>query len=291
MTDAAPGAAHIAGRPGRGECFGMAIHVSPLATVDPRAELDDDVTVGPYCVVGPHVRIGRGTRLENQVTLLGHVALGRDNHLWPGVVIGGEPQDLSYRGAPTRVVIGDGNCFREGVTVNRATEKEDGLTVVGHGNYLMACSHVAHDCKLGNQIVIANGTLLGGHVHIHDHASLSGGVGVHHYTTIGAYSFVSGLSRVLQDVPPYMLADGNPARARCINVVALKRNDFSAAAVDSISEAHRLLYRAKVGLGHAREILANHGHLTPEVEHLLEFVAHQQGGRHGRARERMRRAA
>ncbi|HVX11740.1 MAG TPA: acyl-ACP--UDP-N-acetylglucosamine O-acyltransferase [Pirellulales bacterium] len=264
--------------------------VAEHAVIDPRAEIDADVEIGPFCVIGPHARIGRGCRLENNVTIMGHVTLGEDNHLYPGVVIGGEPQDLSYRGSDTRVVIGDGNTFRECVTVNRATEKEDGVTVIGSHNYLMACTHVAHDCRLGSNIIIANGTLLGGHVHIHDHASLSGGVAVHHYTTIGSYSFVSGLSRVLHDVPPFMLVEGHPTRPRCINVVALKRNAFLPEAIRCLAEAHRLLYRARVGLDHAREILRTNAQLLPQVNELLSFVQVQQEGQHGRGRERRRAA-
>jgi len=268
----------------------MATYVAEHATVDHRAEIDDDVEIGPYCVVGPNVRIRRGTRLVNSVTVMGHVSIGQDNVLYPGVVIGGDPQDLSYRGSDTRVLIGDRNTIRESVTINRATEKEDGITSVGSDNYLMACCHVAHDCRLGDHIVIANGTLLGGHVHIHDHASISGGVGVHHYATIGSYSFVSGLSRVLHDVPPFMLVDGFPTRPRCINVVALKRHEFSREAIDCLAEAHRLLYRAKVGLEHARDILRGNDQFVPQVLSLLEFVQHQQEGKHGRARERRRAA-
>lgn len=269
----------------------MATFVDSSAVVDPRAELDDDVRIGPMCVVGPHVRIGRGTELINSVTLAGHVTIGQHNRIWPGAVIGGEPQDVSYQGSPTQVVLGDHNIIRECVTINRATEKEDGRTVVGDHNFLMACTHVAHDCKLGSWIVMANGTLLGGHVHIHDHASLSGGVAVHHYTTIGRYSFLAGLSRVLHDVPPYMLVEGHPARPRCINVVALKRNNFSAETIHNLAEAHRLLYRAKVGLDHAREILRTNNLINPNVLELLSFVESQNEGRHGRARERSRKAA
>jgi UDP-N-acetylglucosamine acyltransferase len=268
----------------------MAIHVADNAAIDPRAEIDDDVEIGPYCVIGPHCRIGRGTRLENHVTLMGRVTLGQYNHIFPNVVIGGHPQDISYRGSDTSVVIGSHNIIREGVTINRASEKEDGVTALGDHNFLMACCHVAHDCKLGNRVIIANGTLLGGHVHIHDHASLSGGVGVHHYATIGSYSFVGGLSRVLHDVPPYMLVEGSPARARCINVVALKRNQFSAETIHCLAEAHRLLFRAKVGLDHAREILRGNDQLVPHVTALLSFIQNQQEGRHGRARERRRAA-
>jgi UDP-N-acetylglucosamine acyltransferase len=268
----------------------MATIVAETASIHPRAEIDLDVEIGPYCVIGPLAKIGRGTRLENHVTIMGQVTIGQHNHLSPGVVIGGEPQDLSYRGSDTQVIIGDHNTIREGVTINRATEKEDGVTSVGSHNYFMACSHVAHDCRVGDHVILANGTLLGGHVHVHDCASLSGAVAVHHYATIGAYSFTSGLSRVLHDVPPFMLVEGQPARPRCINIVALKRNDFSPEAIDSLAEAHRLLYRAKVGLEHAREILRGHDQLTPEVNQLLAFISCQQEGRHGRARERRRAA-
>jgi UDP-N-acetylglucosamine acyltransferase len=149
---------------------------------------------------------------------------------------------------------------------------------------------VAHDCKVGSHIVMANGVLLAGHVHVHDYASLSGGVGVHHYVTIGSFSFIGGLTKVLHDVPPYMLVEGVPARPRCINIVALRRNQFGKESIDSLAEAHRLLYRAKVGLPHAREILRSHNQLSPEVLNLLGFIEGQQEGRHGRGRE-IRRAA
>ncbi len=268
----------------------MATYVPESVSIDPRAEIDDDVEIGPFCVIGPNVRIGRGTRLENHVTVSGRVTIGRFNHVHPGAVIGGPPQDVSYGGADTQVVIGDHNVIRECVTINRATEKEEGITSVGSHNFLMACCHVAHDCRLGNHIIIANGTLLGGHVHIHDHASLSGGVGVHHYATIGSYSFTSGLSRVLHDVPPFMLVEGQPARPRCINVVALKRNSFSAEVIEALAEAHRLLYRAKVGLDHTREILRGNNQLIPQVNELLSFIEVQQEGKHGRGRERRRAA-
>ena len=176
------------------------------------------------------------------------------------------------------------------MTINRGSEKEDGVTSVGSGNYLMACSHVAHDCRLGDNIVMANGSMLGGHVHVHDFASLSGAVAVHHFATIGSYSFIAGLSRVLHDVPPFMLCEGMPARPRCINIVALKRQNFSSQAINCLAEAHRLLYRAKVGLDHAREILRSNEQLLPAVNALLGFIQDQQEGRHGRRREGRRAA-
>jgi UDP-N-acetylglucosamine acyltransferase len=268
----------------------MTIEISPQAYVHPDAELDEDVVIGPFCVVGPQVRIQSGTRLVSSVTIMGHASIGADNIIYPHVVIGGEPQDISYAGSDTQVIIGNGNTIREGVTINRGSEKEDGITRIGDKNFLMACSHVAHDCKIGNHIIMANGSLLGGHVHVEDYASLSGAVAVHHYTTIGSYSFIGGLSRVLHDVPPFMLCEGAPARPRCINIVALKRHDFSPHVIDCLAEAHRLIYRAKVGLEPAREILRGNNQLVPQVNQLLAFIEGQQEGRHGRGRE-ARRAA
>jgi len=264
--------------------------IASNACVDPRAEIGPDVEIGPFCVIGPHVRIGDGTRLVNSVTLMGHVTLGRDNLIYPGTVIGAEPQDVHYTGSPTSVVIGDHNVIRECVTINRATEKEEGVTRLGDHNFLMASCHVAHDCQVGNHVIIANGTLLGGHVHVHDHASLSGLVGVHHYTTIGSYSFVGGMSGVSQDVPPYMLMEGIRCRPRCVNMVALKRKRFAPEVIAALVEAHRLIYRSKVGLERATDLLRTSNQMFPEVQHLLDFITVQKSGRHGRARERRRAA-
>ncbi len=269
----------------------MATSIAANAWIDPRAEIDEDVVVGPFCTIGAGVKIGRGTRLMNQVTMMGNVTIGTDNLIYPNVVIGAEPQDLSDQGAGTRVEIGKNNTIREGVTINRATEKEDLVTQVGDHNLFMASSHVAHDCKIGNHVVIANGTLLAGHVHVADHVSISGCCAIHHYVSIGSYSFLAGLSRALHDVPPYMLVEGIPARPRCINIVALKRNHFSRDVVDSLAAAHRLLFRTKVGVSHAKEILQSNDQITAEVQHLLSFVAGQQDGKHGRRREPLGRAA
>jgi len=269
---------------------GMPACVHASAVVERGAVLADDVRIGPCCVVSGSTVLGRGTILESHVTIMGHVVIGERNHIYPNAVIGGEPQDVSYRGTATRVVIGDRNVIREGVTINRATEKEDGVTSLGNDNFLMACSHVAHDCRIGDHCTFANGTLLGGHVRVHSRASLSGAVAVHHWATIGGWSFVAGLSRVLHDVAPFMLSEGLPARPRCVNLVALRRGGFAASSIESLVEAHRLLYRAKVGLDPAREILRSQGMLVAEVAELLDFLTLQRDGRHGRARERRRAA-
>ncbi|MEC7567179.1 MAG: acyl-ACP--UDP-N-acetylglucosamine O-acyltransferase [Planctomycetota bacterium] len=268
----------------------MTTSISELAQVDPHAVVGNEVEIGPFCFIGPHVRIGDGTHLVNNVTLTGHVTLGRNNQLFPGVVIGAEPQDLSYQGSPTQVVIGDSNIFRECVTVNRGTEKEDGITSIGNNNYFMACSHVAHDCKLGDYIVMANNSLLGGHVHVGDHVTISGSVAVHHFATIGAYGFIGGLSRVLHDTPPYTVCDGNPARPRSINVVALKRNNFPADEIRALHAGFKLIFRAKVDKQIVRDTLAGNEQLVPSVNHILNFLDNKNEGRNGRARQ-ARRAA
>ena len=265
--------------------------IHPLAAVDPQAELSAGVRIGPFCVVGPQVKIGADSILENNVTLTGRVTIGERNHIHATTVIGGTPQDLSYTDSDTQVIIGSDNVFREGATVNRGTDKEDGVTSIGDHCYFMAQAHVAHDCRVGNRVVMANGTMLGGHVHIHDDATLSGNVAVHHFTTVGSYSFVGGLSRVTMDVPPYMLCEGHPARPRCINIVALKRNDFPQLAIKGLQEAYRLIYRTKARLDDAREILRTNGRLTPQVNQLLSYLEIQQEGRNGRGRERLRKVA
>ncbi len=263
----------------------MSVQISDRATVDPRAQIAEGVVVGPYCVIGPDVAIGENTILDNNVTVVGRVTIGKNNRFHAGAVIGGEPQDVSYCGGDTAVEIGDRNVIRECVTISRASEKEDGVTRIGNDNFFMACSHIAHDCRIGDHVTIANNTLLAGHVHIRDFASLSGQVAVHQFVTIEAYSFVAGCSAVRHDVPPYMLVEGFPARPRCVNIVGLKRHDFPSQVIQALAEAHKLLFRAKVGLDNAWEILRNNGSLVPQVNHLLNFVQGQHEGLHGRSRE------
>ena len=268
----------------------MAVKVADNASVHPEAQLADDVEIGPFCCIGPQVTIGRGTRLENNVTVLGRVAIGQFNRIYPGAVIGAEPQDLSYRGSDTCVTIGDHNTIRECVTINRASEKEEGITSLGDHNFLMACSHVAHDCRLGDYIVLANGVLLGGHVRVDDRVTISGAAAVHHFATIGRYSFIGGMSRVTQDVPPYVLAEGNPARPRCVNKVGLERNSFPREIIAGLYAAFKLVYISKLGLDSAREALRESRQMYPAVNHFLGSIQLLHEGRHGRARDRRRAA-
>jgi len=266
----------------------MATLVADTACIDPRAELDDDVEIGPYCIIGPDVKIGRGSRLIAHVCIHGLSTLGERNIIHPFAVIGGEPQDVSFRGSPTRVVVGDLNVIREGVTIHRGSEKEQGVTRIGSNNLLMVNVHVAHDCVLDDKVIIANNTILGGHGHVESYVTISGGVGIHPFVTIGSYSYVGALSRIYHDAPPFMMIDGNPSKVRCINVIGLRRHGINAEAIAALHEAHRLIYRARMTASHAAEILESHGHLCTEVRSLMEFIENQHLGKHGRARERWR---
>jgi UDP-N-acetylglucosamine acyltransferase len=266
----------------------MATLVADTACVDSRADIADDVEIGPYSVIGPDVKIGPGTRLIAHACVHGMTTLGEGNVIHPFAVIGGEPQDVSFRGSTTRVEIGDHNVFREGVTIHRGSEKEDGVTRIGSNNLLMVNVHVAHDCTIDDRVIIANNTILGGHGHVESFVSISGGVGIHPFVSIGSYSYVGALSRIYHDVPRFMIIDGNPSKVRCINVVGLRRNGIGPEAITALHEAHRLIYRARMAVGAAAEILDSHGHLCPEVKSLLVFIETQHLGKHGRARERWR---
>ncbi|HEY1065588.1 MAG TPA: acyl-ACP--UDP-N-acetylglucosamine O-acyltransferase [Pirellulales bacterium] len=268
----------------------MTVDVSPLASIAPGATLADDVFVGPFCVVGPEAKIGRGTRLLNNVTLMGRVELGEHNTLYPGVVLGGEPQAPRRRQSPDGgVVVGDQNTFREGATVNRGFDPRT-PTRIGSHNYLMANSHVGHDCRLGDQIVLAGAVLLGGCVHVEDAAVLSGAVIVHPYATVGAYSFVVGQTRLLHDVPPFTLVDGQPDRVRGLNQVGVQRAKLAPHLVAALSEACRLLFREKFSLDDALSQVAEQFGPATEIERWFEFLRRQRDGKHGRARDRQRMA-
>jgi len=268
----------------------MAVHVDPTAVVDPKAVLDDGVSIGPYCVVGPGAFIATGTRLLNHVTIMGNVRIGCDNTFFPNCVIGGDPQDLSYRDEPTWVVIGDRNTFREGCTVHRATVKELGITRIGSGNFLMSMVHIAHDCHVGNRVIIANGTQISGHSHIQDCVVLSGMVGVHQWATIGRFAFVGAMSRVRTDVAPFMFYEGFPAEPRKVNLVGLRRNGFERQDILGLCEAHRILFRR--GLAYEQAKLEIQATVPPSklTSELLEFMEHTRTGAKGRGREGRRAA-
>jgi UDP-N-acetylglucosamine acyltransferase len=272
----------------------MATTISPQACVDERAQLGQDVFIGPFCTVGPQVVIGDRCRLDAHVTITGNTVIGEDNRFWPNCVIGGEPQDKSYSDGDTRVIIGNGNQLREGVTVNRGADKEDGCTRIGHRNLLMSNSHVAHNCHVRDHVLLVNGVLLGGHVHVHDRAIVSGNSVVHHFSTIGTLAFVSGGCRVPHDVPPYMMwAGSDDPGVRTINLVGLQRAGFSSAAIARVKTAYRLLYREHKTLEAVREHFTDECRdaVPVELATLYEFLEATRKGRMGRAREAARGAA
>lgn len=269
----------------------METRISPMSQVDPRAKIGEGVVIGPFCVVGPDVTIGANTQLKSHVVILGRTTIGSDNCFWPNAVIGGDPQDVSWQDSDTEIVIGDNNCFREGVTVNRGAEKEDGITRIGNNNLFMANSHIAHNCRIFNNVILVNGVLLGGHVHVHDGAIVSGNSVVHHFSTLGRLSFISGGCRVPHDIPPFMLAAGsdNPT-LKTINVVGMKRAGISNSTIEVVKEAFRLLYRRNRPLAEVQEHFSNtlEGVIPIELSTLLLFVENQRAGRLGRAREAVR---
>jgi UDP-N-acetylglucosamine acyltransferase len=262
--------------------------IADSARVDSRARLAGDSVVGPGCVIGPDVEIGRGTRLVGNVSLMGVVRLGDFNTVGPFVTIGGEPQDLSYWGSATRVEIGDYNRIDERVTIHRGSEKDDGVTRLGSHNHLLAGSHVAHDCKLGDRISVGSLAMLGGHVHVGSAVNIGEKAGVHQFVTVGRLSSISGQSKIVQDVPCFMRVGGNPSSVHGINGRRLKREGFSAADRAALRAVHRLIYFGKLNLRQAAEVLEVQRLLTTTVVQLLTFVDAQHHGRLGRARERRR---
>jgi UDP-N-acetylglucosamine acyltransferase len=263
----------------------MPLHVDPTAVVDPHAVLDDDVHIGPYCVVGPDAFIGSGTRLLNHVTIMGHTRIGHDNVFYPQSVIGGEPQDLSYRSEPTWTVIGDRNTFREGCTVHRATTKELGITRIGSDNFFMTGVHIAHDCHVGNKVIIANMTQISGHAHINDHVVISGMVGIHQWVTIGRFAFVGAMSRIRTDCVPFMFHEGYPSEVMKVNIVGLRRNGFGREEILTLCEAHRILFRR--GLVYDLAIKEIERSLSPcrGLSELISFMENTRSGLKGRGRE------
>jgi UDP-N-acetylglucosamine acyltransferase len=271
--------------------IGMETMISPMSDVDKRAQIGRRVRIGPFCVVGPEVSIGDDTVLHSHVVLTGRTSIGCNNRFWPGSVIGGDPQDVSYNDSDTAIHIGDNNIFREGVTINRGAEKEDSVTRIGNHNMFMANSHIAHNCHVFDHVILVNGVLLGGHVHVHDRAIVSGNSVVHHYSTLGRLCFVSGGCRVPHDIPPFMLAAGsdNPT-VRTVNLVGMRRAGIAESSISLIREAHRLLYRRNKQfddvLRHFDETLD--GNIPDELSALLTFIKAQRRGSLGRAREAVR---
>ena len=262
--------------------------IDRTAKVHRKAEIGDGVEIGAFTVIGENVRIGDGTRVGNNVTIVGHTEIGKRNTIYHNVVMGTSPQDLRYAGMETRLVIGDDNTFREFVTVNIGTAEGGAVTILGNRNYLMACSHVAHDCTLEDEIVMANGTLLAGHVKVETGVVTSGAAAVHHFTTIGTMAFVGGLTRVVQDVPPYMMIEGESNLPLRVNSRRMKRLGCTDEAIAQVEEAFRLIYRSKRVRAEVLAELAARKDAGAEVQRLVKFLQDMTEGKKGRFLESVR---
>ncbi|AKJ29012.1 acyl-ACP--UDP-N-acetylglucosamine O-acyltransferase [Caldimonas brevitalea] len=259
----------------------MAI-IHPTAVVDPKAELAASVTVGAYAVIGPDVRIDEGTSVAPHVVIEGHTSIGRDNRIFQFCSVGAVPQDKKYAGEPTELRIGDRNVFREGCTLNVGTVQDGGVTSIGDDNWIMAYVHVAHDCHLGNRITIANGTQLGGHVVVGDWVTLGGMSGVHQFVKIGAHAMTAVGSVVLQDLPPFVMADGDSAEASGINAEGLRRRGFSAQRISAVKQMYRLLYRQGLTFEDAKSqisaLTAEYPEASGDIEMMSRFLAESTRG-------------
>lgn len=259
------------------------------AFVHPGAKLGSGVEIGPFSVIGENVTIGDGSAIKNNATIIGNTTIGKNNIIHPNAVLGAEPQDLKYRGEESLLTMGDNNVVREGVTINMGTAGGGGKTVIGNNNFFMACSHVAHDCVIEDNVLLANGVLLGGHVVLEKGVKLMGLVGIQPFVTIGRYAYVGGHTRIVQDVPPYVIIEGHPARIRQVNVIGLEREGFSEEQIDNIKESFRALFRSdELNRNKILEQLEKQENISPEVEYLLTFLKNIEKGKHGRYREILR---
>lgn len=246
--------------------------IDPRAVIDPKAKLAAGVSVGPCSVIGPDVEIGAGTVIGPHVVIQGPTRIGRENRIHPFASLGGAPQDKKYAGEPTLLELGDRNTIFEFVTLNRGTAQDKGVTKIGNDNWLMAYVHVAHDCVLGDNIIMANNATLAGHVDIEDWAILGGFSKIHQFVRIGAHSFTGMNVDITRDVPPYVMVSGTPVEPHGINSEGLKRRDFSADQLRNIKNAYRVLYRSELRLEEALQQLKALGETQPEVAVMARFL-------------------
>lgn len=252
--------------------------IHPSALVDPAARIADDVEVGPWTQIGPDVEVGPGTRIASHVVLAGRTRIGRDNRIFPFCSLGTEPQDKKYAGEPTELVIGDGNTIREYCLFNTGTVQGGGVTRIGSRNWIMGYAHVAHDCIIGDGTIIANGVQIAGHVTVGDFAIIGGTSAVHQFVRVGAHTMTGGGSILLQDLPPFVLCNGNPAQPHGIHIEGLRRHGFDPELVAQLRQAYRVVYRDNLPLTEARERLAAlveaaPASCQPRLRQFADFIA------------------
>jgi UDP-N-acetylglucosamine acyltransferase len=251
--------------------------IHPTAVIDPTAHVGQTTHIGPYCIIGANVNLGEGCRLHSHVVIMGPTVIGDGNEFYPFCSIGQRSQDLKYEAEPTHLEIGTGNTFREFTTVHRATSP-GGMTRVGsHGNFL-AYAHIAHDCTVGDHVIFSNNGTLAGHVVVGDHAVIGGLSGVHQFCRIGAHAIVGGCTKIVQDVPPFLIADGNPAEVRGVNHVGLERRGFATEAIRELREAYKIIYRENLNTTQSLEVLRSKFEGSELVTYLTDFIASSERG-------------
>src|SRR2546427_7127315 len=253
------------------------VQIHPTAIVDPGAQIGARTMIGPYCVIGPNVVLGQSCWLQHHVTLAAPMRTGAKNKFYAYCSIGQQTQDLKYAGEPTYLEISDENTFREFVTVNRSTTS-DGKTRVGSRGNFLAYSHIGHDCTVGDEVVFSNNGTLAGHVQVGNHAMIGGLTAVHQFCRIGRFAITGGCSKIVQDVPPFMIADGNPAEIRGVNLVGLERKNFLPESVKLIKEAFRLIYRSKYNRRQAIEAMQKELPQTEEITEIIQFIEQSERG-------------
>jgi UDP-N-acetylglucosamine acyltransferase len=255
----------------------MSSNIHPTAVIHSKAVIGEDCIIGPYCVIGENVSIGKGCRLHSHIVIDGHTSLGESNEIYPFASIGLKSQDLKWKGGVTKTIIGSHNTFREYVTIHSATSDGNATTVGSHNN-LLAYSHVAHDVTMGSHVILSNVGTLGGHVTVEDHVILSGLAAVHQFCRIGTMAIIGGCSKVVQDVPPYMLADGNPAETRTINKVGMERKGMSEEVQVALKQAYKILFREGLTITNAVVRIEAELPQSTEMKHLVEFVRTSERG-------------
>ncbi|HEX9284408.1 MAG TPA: acyl-ACP--UDP-N-acetylglucosamine O-acyltransferase [Nitrospirales bacterium] len=251
--------------------------IHPTAIIHTKAQIGEECQIGPYCVIGEHVVLGARCKLHSHVVLDGHTRLGQGNEIFPFASIGLKTQDLKWKGGMTRTQIGDGNTFREYVTIHSATGEGE-TTVVGSHNHVLAYCHLAHNVTVGDHVIISNVGTLAGHVTIEDHAVVGGLVAIHQFCRVGRMAMIGGCSKVVQDVPPFMLADGNPARTRTINKVGLERRGISEEAQTALKHAYKILFRDGLTMSNALAQIEAELPKLPEIQDLAHFVRRSERG-------------
>jgi UDP-N-acetylglucosamine acyltransferase len=251
--------------------------IHPSTLVDPSAEIGAGTIIGPYCVIAPEVMLGENCWLQHHVTLCGPMRAGARNKFYAYCSIGQQTQDLKYQGEPTYLEIGDDNTFREFVTINRSTTGEGKTRVGSRGNFL-AYSHIGHDCRVGDEVVFSNNGTLAGHVQVGNHAVMGGLTAVHQFCRIGRFAITGGCSKIVQDVPPFMIADGNPAEIRGVNLVGLERKGFTPESVKWIKEAFRLIYRSEYNTRQAVDAVRKELPQNEEITQIIEFIEQSERG-------------